>query len=85
MVSAGGAGLFASIEAADRGSKTVILESDPVRLGSSPISGGIVTLCETEMQPGKRDELFADLMASHCQDCDAELVWAYVDYSAESY
>jgi len=85
VVSAGGAGLFASIEAADRGSKTVILESDPVRLGSSPISGGIVTLCETEMQPGKRDELFADLMASHCQDCDAELVWAYVDYSAESY
>jgi fumarate reductase flavoprotein subunit len=85
VVGAGGAGLFAAIEAADAGAKTIFLESEPVRLGSTPISGGIYVACETDMQPGSRDELFADLMASHRQDCDPALVRAYVDNAGETY
>jgi fumarate reductase flavoprotein subunit len=85
VVGAGGAGLFAAIEAADTGAKTIFLESEPVRLGSTPISGGIYAACETDMQPGSRDELFADLMASHRQDCDPALVRAYVDNASETY
>ena len=85
VVGAGGAGLFAAIEAADTGAKTIFLESEPMRLGSTPISGGIYAACETDMQPGSRDELFADLMASHRQDCDPALVRAYVDNASETY
>lgn len=85
VVGAGGAGLFAAIEAADAGAKTIFLESEPVRLGSTPISGGIFTACETDMQPGSRDELFADLMASHRQDCDPAMVRAYVDNAGATY
>jgi fumarate reductase flavoprotein subunit len=85
VMGAGGAGLFAAIEAADAGAKIIFLESEPVRLGSTPISGGIFTACETDLQPGSRDELFADLMASHRQDCDPTLVRAYVDNAGETY
>lgn len=85
VVGAGGAGLCAAIEAVDAGSKTIFLESEPVRSGSTAISGGTFTACETDMQPGSRDELFKDLMASHRQDCDPALVRAYVDNAGETY
>jgi len=85
VVGAGGAGLFAAIEATDAGAKTIFLESEPVRLGSTPISGGVFTACETDLQPGSRDELFADLMAAHRQDCDPQMVRAYVDNAGETY
>ena len=85
VLGAGGAGLFAAIEAADKGSKVILLESEPVRSGSSPIAGGTVALCETEMQPGSRDELYADLMTSHFKDCDPSLIRAYVDNATEAY
>ena len=85
IVGAGGAGMFAAIETADAGCKTIFLESQPVRSGSTPISGGIFTACETDLQPGSRDELYADLMASHRQDCDPAMVKVYVDNAGETY
>ena len=85
VVGAGGAGAFAALEAADMGAKTILLESEPIALGSTGISGGLFTTCETDMQPGSRDELYTDLMDSHHQDCDPALVRAYVDNAAETY
>lgn len=85
VVGGGGAGLLAAIETADTGASTILLETEPVCLGSSGISGGIVTLCETEIQPGSRDELYADLMEAHHQDCNPEMVRAYVNNAPETY
>ena len=85
VVGCGGAGMLAAIEAADVGAKTLVLESEPVRSGSSPLSGGVLTLCETELEPGSRDELFADLMEAHHQDSMAELSRVYVDNAGETY
>ena len=85
VVGGGAAGLFAAIEAADARTDTVILESEPERNGSARLSAGYVTLCETEMQPGRREELFEDLMESHHGDCDRDLVRVYVDRAAETY
>jgi len=85
VLGAGGAGLLAAIEAADAKSKVLILESEPVRAGSTPISGGIVTLCQTPMQPGSRDELYADLRKAHRNDDDPDMIRAYVDNCSATY
>jgi len=85
VVGGGGAGLIASIEAAEAGSKTILLESEAVCLGSSGISGGIIVFCETEKQPGTRAELLKDLMEAHHNDCDPELNKAYVDNAPDTY
>ena len=85
VLGAGGAGLLAAIEAADAGAKALVLESEPVRAGSTPISGGIVTMCQTEMQPGNCEELFADLRKAHRNDDDPEMVRAYVNNCSSTY
>lgn len=85
VLGAGGAGLLAAIEAADAKSKVLMLESEPVRAGSTPISGGIVTLCQTPMQPGSCDELYADLRKAHRNDDDPEMVRTYVDNCSATY
>jgi len=85
VLGAGGAGLLAAIEAADAGSKAIILEREQVRASSTQISGGIVTLCQTEMQPGSCDELFSDLTKAHRNDNDPELVRAYVNNASSTY
>lgn len=85
VLGAGGAGLLAAIEAADAGSKVILLESEPIRATSTQISGGIVTLCQTPMQPGSCDELYADLVKAHRNDNDPDLVRAYVNNASSTY
>src|SRR3546814_7121572 len=63
----------------------ILIESQPEIGGSSRLSGGYVTLCETELAPGSRDELLADLDEAHHHDSHFELSRVYVDNSADTY
>ena len=85
VIGSGGAGLFAAIEAAEAGATVVVLEREPEVGGSTRLAGGYVALCETDLQPGTKGELLADLMESHHFDCDERLSQLYVDLAADSY
>lgn len=79
VVGAGAAGLMAAVEAADAGASVCIVESEAEVGGSTQLSGAYVTLCETELQPGSREELLEDLLHSHQDDCQEDLSRLYVD------
>lgn len=80
LVAGGGpAGLMAAIEAADAGARTVLLEAEPEPGGSGIKSAGHLALCETDLEPGSREELLADLRLAHHNDHDEALAKAYVD------
>ncbi len=85
VAGAGAAGLLAAIEAASAGASVVMLESEPERAGSSPLSGGVFTLCETDMVDGTADELYEDLLTSHQGDHDEALNRAYVEAAPAVY
>lgn len=85
VVGSGAAGMMAAVEAAERGARTLLLESEATFGGSTALSGGYVTLCETEMQPGSRQELLADLLHSHADDCQEDLSQLYVDRAPDLY
>src|SRR3546814_16077670 len=85
VIGAGVAGLFAAIEAAEMDASVILIESQPEIGGSSRLSGGYVTLCETELAPGSRDELLADLDEAHHHASHFELSRVYVDNSADTY
>ncbi len=85
VIGAGVAGLFAAVEAAEMDASVVLLESQPEIGGSSRLSGGYVTLCETELEPGSRDELLADLDEAHHHDSHFELSRVYTENSADTY
>jgi fumarate reductase flavoprotein subunit len=79
IVGAGAAGLMAAVEAADQGAQVLVLEGEAGTGGSTRISGAYVALCETDLQPGSREELFEDLLAAHHHDCQQDLSRLYVD------
>lgn len=85
VIGGGAAGLFAALEAAEAGSSVVLLESEPELGGSTKLSGGYVALCETDLQPGTRLELLADLHEAHHHDDDAELSNLYVENAPHTY
>lgn len=85
VVGGGVAGLFAAVEAAEMDASVLLLESQPELGGSSRLSGGYVTLCETEIEPGRREELLADLDDAHHHDSQFELSRVYVENSAGTY
>lgn len=85
VVGGGAAGLFAAIEAADAGASVLLLESEPELGGSTRLSGGYAAFCETDLQPGTKEELFEDLAHAHNHDANVSLSRAYVDHSAETY
>lgn len=85
VIGGGAAGLFAAIEAADAGAETILLESESEIGGSTRLAAGYVALCETELQPGHRDELFHDLTEAHHGDSDEALRHVYVDNAADTY
>jgi len=85
VLGGGVAGLFAAIEAAEMGASTILLESEPTIGGSSRLSGGHVTLCETELEPGGRQDLLEDLDDAHHHDSYFELSRVYVDNAADTY
>lgn len=78
LVAGGGpAGLIAAIEAADAGARTILLESEPETGGSGAKSAGHLVLCETDLEPGSREDLLADLRDAHHHDHDEALAQAY--------
>jgi fumarate reductase flavoprotein subunit len=85
VIGSGAAGLIAAIEAHDAGAEVLVLESEAELGGSTRLSGGYTALCETEMQPGTREELYADLVESHHFDADEALTRLYVDNAASLY
>jgi len=85
VLGGGAAGLMAAVEAADAGREVLVLEKQPAIGGSTALSGGYVALCETDLQPGTRDELLADLRASHRHDAQDDLSVAYVDDAPDTY
>jgi fumarate reductase flavoprotein subunit len=85
VLGSGAAGLMAAIEAGEAGARAVVIEKQPQIGGSTRLSGGYGAMCETELQPGTRAELFADLMASHLQDSDEDLSRLYVDEAPSMY
>lgn len=85
VLGGGAAGLMGAIEAADHGAKVVVVERESQLGGSSRLSGGYVGLCETELEPGDREELFADLVESHHGDHDEALSRLYVDAAPDMY
>lgn len=85
VVGAGGAGLSAAIEAHEQGLSVIVLESEENVFPSTRLSGGYITLCETAEVPGSADELFADMVDSSYNDCQEDLVRAYVDNAGEMY
>jgi fumarate reductase flavoprotein subunit len=90
VVGAGGAGFAASIEAAAKGAKVLILEKTPVIGGSSIICGGALTFAGTDMQAaqGIKDSnelLYKDLMKVGENMNVPSLVQAYVDNQLDTY
>jgi len=85
IIGAGAAGLMAAVEAADAGASVVVIESEDETGGSTRLSGAYVALCETPLQPGGREELLADLLHSHHEDCQEDLSRLYVDEAAATF
>lgn len=85
VVGAGGAGLFAALEAQEQGLSVIVLESEENVMPNTTFSEGYVTPCETEMQPAGREQLYEDLLAASDYDCQEDLVQAYVDNAGEVY
>lgn len=85
VIGGGVAGLFAAVEAAEMDASVVLIESQAEVGGSSRLSGGYVTLCETELAPGTRDELLEDLDDAHHHDSHFELSRVYTENSADTY
>lgn len=79
VLGSGAAGLIAAVEAAERGAKVLVLEREADIGGSTALAGGYVGLCETELEPGSREELFHDLVEAHHFDADEALSRLYVD------
>ncbi|HVX21246.1 MAG TPA: FAD-dependent oxidoreductase [Acidimicrobiales bacterium] len=85
VLGSGAAGLMAAVEAAEAGRDVLVLEKQADLGGSTALSGGYVALCETDLQPGTRDELLADLRASHRHDAQDDLSVAYVEDAPDTY
>lgn len=76
----GGAGDMAALElAVQQGKKVCLLEALETPVSSSHLCGGDVVFCETEMEPGSADELFADLVTAAQGDCQEDLLRSYVE------
>ncbi len=85
VLGSGGAGMLAAIEAAEMDVRTVVLEGQPELGGSTRLSGGYVSLCETELVSGRREALLEDLDEAHHHDSHFELSRVYVDSAADTY
>lgn len=85
VVGGGAAGLMAAIEAADAGLRTMLLESEPSPGGSTALSAGHASLCETVLEPASRDQLLADLVAAHHGDGDHSLSEVYAAEAGETF
>lgn len=85
VIGSGAAGMVAAVEAAELGANRLLLESESIVGGSAALSGGYVTLCETELQPGSRQELLEDLLQSHAEDCQEDLSRLYVETAPVPY
>lgn len=86
VIGMGAAGDMASLELALNAGKTVcLLESLEEPLSSSHLCGGDIVLCETDLEPGSRDELFVDLLAAAQGDAQEDLLRSYVDNAPEVY
>ena len=90
IIGAGGAGLMASIEAAEAGARTILLESTSRIGGSSAISGGSIVFAGTDFQKenGIHDSnrlLYYDFMTIGRYRNVPELVRTYVDHQLETY
>lgn len=85
VLGSGAAGLSAAIEAHDRGANVVVIEREPQTGGSTRLSGGYVTLCDTDMQPATASELLEDLRDAHHGDAHDELSEVYVAEAPETY
>jgi fumarate reductase flavoprotein subunit len=85
VIGCGAAGLSAAIEAADRGARVIVIESEPSPAGSTRLSAGYAAFCETDLAPGSREELYLDLLEAHHGDHDEALVRLYVDHAAAAY
>ena len=90
VLGAGGAGLFASIEATKAGAKVILLESTSRVGGSSAISGGSIAFAGTDIQEenGIHDSnelLYDDFMKSGGHRNVPELVQTYVDHQLDTY
>ena len=87
VVGAGGGGLLAGIELKDAGVDVLLIDADEAQpaLSSAYLCGGYLTMCETDMEPGSREELYADLIAESFGGCNEAMVRAYVDNAPELY
>ena len=90
VLGAGGAGLFASIEAAAAGAKVVLLESTTRVGGSSAMCGGDLVFAGTDFQKEKKINdsnklLYDDFMEIGKHRNIPELVQTYVDNQLETY
>ncbi len=85
VVGSGAAGLMAAVEAAVASARVIVLESEASTGGSTWLSGAYVALCETDLQPGARDEFLADLLESHHFDCREELSRLYADEASATW
>jgi fumarate reductase flavoprotein subunit len=90
VLGAGGAGLAASIEAANAGAKVILLESTAKVGGSSAICGGSLVFAGTDFQKQKKVNdsdklLYDDFMEIGKHRNVPELVQTYVDNQLETY
>lgn len=85
VLGSGAAGMFAAVEAAEIGAETIVLESQAEIGGSTRLSSGYVTLCETDLIPDGRDELLQDLDEAHHFDSHFELSRLYVESAADTW
>ncbi|NYZ15841.1 FAD-binding protein [Azospirillum sp. RWY-5-1] len=79
------AGMVAAVEAAELGANTLLLGSEAIVGGSTALTGGHVRLCETESQPGSRQELLEALLQSHAEDCQEDLSRLYAETAPVPY
>ena len=90
VLGAGGAGLFASIEAAAAGAKVIMLESTAKVGGSSAICGGSLVFAGTDFQKEKKVNdsnklLYDDFMEIGKHRNVPELVQTYADNQLDTY
>lgn len=89
IVGAGAAGLVAGLAAQETGQEVLVLEADPVPMGSTALSAGLIPAAGTKAQKraGISDNaaLFAaDIMRKAQGENDPELVAALTDGAAEA-
>lgn len=85
IIGAGAAGLSAALILQEQGADFVLLESEDNVMPSALLSGGAISLCETDLASGTRDTFYENLLDASDHECQEDLCRVYADNAPEMY